>query len=800
MVQSRKETESENTPSFSEDSANSSDNELQGLMGTAVQQSSQSTRTLGDSGIQMSKETIGQNSGILCGTQASVVKSEDVSTQKGAGYVGPDNHSKLLQSPLKLSTLSVCQHDVKSGLSDLEVARLGSHPLREVTDILSNLAESLYHLQSSKETMNSETEVTPLDTQPLIGVRRALSSLSSFLSLQKVESEPLSEVYRAVSQLFKIYSVRISKSESHTSLHSTQQPSQDVLSLEDINFDMDRASYQGSDVQKIALDLLEVCKSTDSLSVAIPDDRLLDILERLEVEGIHLEEANILLDLIDYVLDHIPTLAPGDDAPKKKLHEWEEVPKQDRVKHDKIFESISTMIQDTLHNVADELMYIANYIQEGHIVETKDSKIASQLGFDDTETTSKVSTDWESSRQSVDAHKRKGANSRGWESMDHLQKKVNNESKSLPTFPQIGAQGPTGVGARPKIPSKTKMEMTDKMKSKHGSSSKRKGGDSKLNDSSRISQQFSSGKVHDLSSSSNSTTTLHSEKSCDVCTSTSTESKNKSSSKSFSKRKKHRKCHRERTQVEKHHTKIETSDKFSQKPSTPIVHTDKGSSAIDFSSEPRLLTPQPSRGEETAKEDVLSSELSDIVQTAVLEIMTGIKKGLAGIFDRQTYSSDGVCSLEHTTSADTTTQETKAEKPHDESLSHMPQIVKQIHRENRGTLRKDNDKEEVKSKSDSGEVRRADDFEVMSVQVRSADHPMTLTGLIPMRSNDDLLSTPKSLPGADQRKSTSSSKLSPSRDLSGFLSDLLHAWRRISQRSESSSSEETRKKVDSSGK
>ena len=395
-VQSREETESENTPSFSEDSDNSSHDELQG---TVVQESSQSTRTLRDSGIQMSNETIGQNSGILCGIAASVVKSEDVSTQKDAGFVSPDNHLNSLQGPLKSSTLSICQRDIKSGMSDLEVVRLGSQPLREVTDILSSLADSLYHLQSSKETKNSETEVISLETQPLIGVRRALSSLSSFLSLQKVESEPLSEVYRAVSQLFKIYSVRISKSESQTSLHSTQQPSQDVLSLEDINFDMDRASYQGGNVQKIAFDLLEVCKSTDSLT--IPDDRLLDILERLEAEGIHLEEADILLDLIDYVLDHISTLAPGDDAPKKKLHE-EELSKQDIAKHDQLFESISMMIQDTLHNVVDQLMHMANYIQEGQIVGTKDSKISSQLGFDDPRTTPKVS-----SVQTVDVHKHK---------------------------------------------------------------------------------------------------------------------------------------------------------------------------------------------------------------------------------------------------------------------------------------------------------------------------------------------------------------------------------------------------------
>ena len=384
--------------------------------------------------------------------------------------------------------------------------------------------------------------------------------------------------------------------------------------------------------------------------------------------------------------------------------------------------------------------------------------------------------------------------------MEHLQKKVNNESKSLPMFPQIGGQGPTGVGARPKIPSKMKMKMTDKMKPKHESSSKRRGSDGKLNDSSRISQQFTPGKVNDLSSTSNSTTTLHNEKSCDIRSSTSTESRNKSLSKSFSKRKKHRKCNRERTQVEKRHKTIETSDKFSQKPSTPIVHTDKGSSAIVFSSEPRLLTSQPSRSEEMAKEDLPSSELNNIVQTAVLEIMAGIKEGLAGIFDRQTYSSDGVCSLEHTTSADTTTKGTKVEEPYDESLSHMPQIVKQIHRESLSTPRKDYNKEEAKSKSDSGEVRRADYFDVRSVQVRSADHPITLTGSMPMRSSDDLLSTPKSLSGANQSKSTSSSKSSPSRDLSRFLSDLLHAWRKISQRSERSSSEETKKKVDSSGK
>ena len=397
-----------------------------------IRQSSQSVEysgsfpaTLGDSGIQTSKEIVEDSSGPLCETSVEAVRSDntprrhqvlrrraqDTSTSSDIRTTSKSQMSEM--STRRKSSVSD-QVDARNGMSDVEIVRLGSQPLREVTEILSNMAESLYHIQSTKKSTQSETNVlSSEESQSLTGVRRALSSLDSFLSLGRVESKPLFELCRAVSKLFKLYGMKFSSSKSTISTKSIAEANVDILNSDDVQVVLDMP--QRGHLQRIASDLLRVCSSTESLSSTVTGERLLVLLEQLESEDIHLQESDILLDLIECLIDHLGESAPHQAVKKEYMDDFELDIGKDESRFGKDTfggYGIFVMIQDTLHNIADELIRVADYIETdstANSVDFEPNYHASSHSCFDTVTTASVST---KSKDSTDTVKQKEVSKR----------------------------------------------------------------------------------------------------------------------------------------------------------------------------------------------------------------------------------------------------------------------------------------------------------------------------------------------------------------------------------------------------
>ena len=589
------------------------------LTGTGIRQSSQSIEhsgsfpaTLGDSGIQTSKDIVGDSSGPLCETSVEAVRSDNAQRRhqvlKRRSKDALASSDIRTTSKLEMSEMSAQrkssvsdQVDVRNEMSDVQIVRLGSQPLREVTEILSNVAESLYHIQSTKKSTQSETNVlSSEESRSLTGVRRALSSLDSFLSLGTIESKPLFELCRAVSKLFKLYGMKFSRSKSTISTHSIAEANVDILNSDDVQVVLDM--LQQGNLQRIASDLMRVCSSTESLSSTVTGDRLVVLLKQLETEDIHLKESDVLLDLIECLIDHLGESAPHQAVKKEYVDEFEDGMEKNgsRLVKD-TFEGygIFVLIQDTLHNIADELIRVADYIETdstANSVDFEPNYLASSYSCSDTVATTSVSTKSKDSTDTVrqkDVSTQKPSNYQieGPPNFSPAQNKPENgSSRLLSTLSKMTSAPDSnfglGVGAKPKIPSAKKVKkdpskITDP-KPKTGSYSKKRNSVSKYN---RTSGRHNREKVDYLSSSSSSTLTVCGKKSCDTCTSPSETRKGKSSRR---KRHKQRVITSAKVLNESNEDVLESSrraimccDKSSQKPPTPNVCIDKGTS-LDF--------------------------------------------------------------------------------------------------------------------------------------------------------------------------------------------------------------------------
>ena len=589
------------------------------LTGTGIRQSSQSIEhsgsfpaTLGDSGIQTSKDIVGDSSGPLCETSVEAVRSDNAQRRhqvlKRRSKDALASSDIRTTSKLEMSEMSAQrkssvsdQVDVRNEMSDVQIVRLGSQPLREVTEILSNMAESLYHIQSTKKSTQSETNVlSSEESRSLTGVRRALSSLDSFLSLGTIESKPLFELCRAVSKLFKLYGMKFSRSKSTISTHSIAEANVDILNSDDVQVVLDM-SQQGN-LQRIASDLMRVCSSTESLSSTVTGDRLVVLLKQLETEDIHLKESDVLLDLIECLIDDLGESAPHQAVKKEYVDEFEDGMEKNESRLVKdTFEGygIFVLIQDTLHNIADELIRVADYIETdstANSVDFEPNYLASSYSCSDTVATASVSTKSKDSTDTVrqkDVSTQKPSNYQieGPPNFSPAQNKPENgSSRLLSTLSKMTSAPDSnfglGVGAKPKIPSAKKVKedpskITDP-KPKTGSYSKKRNSVSKYN---RTSGRHNREKVDYLSSSSSSTLTVCGKKSCDTCTSPSETRKGKSSRR---KRHKQRVITSSKVLNESNEDVLESSrraimccDKSSQKPPTPNVCIDKGTS-LDF--------------------------------------------------------------------------------------------------------------------------------------------------------------------------------------------------------------------------
>ena len=759
--------------------------------------------TPGDSDIQTSKETTEHHFGTLCGVHSGAVRSHDnqndnvdftnvvpqrmftLSDERYSQSKSTVDQTTSLRSTLtgKSSSGHV---DITSGMPDMEIVRLGSQPLREVTEILSNLAGSLYHIQSSKEPAKCQTDNVVQDPQPLVGVRRALSSLSNFLSLQRVESEPLSELYRAVSQLFKLYSEKFTRSRSEMSTQSAKEASAvkqmscnksqtGVLNPEDIEHVVNEA--QQCDLKRIALDLKQARLSSESISST--GDRLCNILERFDAEDIHLEESDILLDLIESLIDHIVTLTPDQVADKERRFELNDAVRENNRDHEQTFEDVSRIVQETLHNVADELMHMVKYHEMTQLTQTEgespchmSSLHSSQFELKETVTTQSESAEWGSSSHAVklhDAATQKPSNIAHLKTRGHANLKTEigyNTSISQPVPLGIvdsvsGSNVGTGAGARPKVPSKPSKHVAN-LKTRHKRCPSKKHNDSKYSSSSRVSQQSSPGKQEVCSTTSSSTMTVCSETTCDMYDSLSVENLSRPSLKSSKKEKQKRRS--VKTQVEKHAGKVENRDKstqeipecenkFSQKPSTPVVYIDRGSSAIDFT----MQFPSADASGGTEKEDVQSSEHSDIVQKIIRDVMYNLKKSTRRVTDEEISPGGGMhsskslrqtmsdaasfsASVQSKEQRRTNVQDAHSRSQcnrsstevHKENLSHMSLIIRQILSECENNNRKisHSDVEKEDSKSTQGIRARSFSKDVHSMEYMETKSEEILCSLI----------------------------------------------------------------------
>ena len=621
------------------------------LTGAEIRVSSPSielSATLGDSGIQTSKDIVEDSSGPVCETLAEVVRSDDTqrrhqvlrmraqdtSTSTDIGTMSKSVMSEM--SGRRKSSMSD-RVDVRNGMSDIEIVRLDSQPLREVTEILSNMAESLYHIQATKKSTQSETNVLSSEESPsLTGVRRALSSLDSFLSLGRVESKPLFELSRAISKLFKLYGMKFSSSRSTISTKSIAEANAGILDSDDVQVVLDMSQ------QRITSDLMRICSSTDSLSSTVAGDRLLALLKQLESEDIHLQESNILLDLIECLIDHMGESVPPQGVKKEYVNEFEDgMVENESPPVKETFEGygIFIMIQDTLHNIADELIRVADCIEIDSTASSVDleSHHLDLSGFD-TVTTGSVAT---KSKDSTDKVRQKEASTQK-PSNHQIEVPLNiqpvqNEpeystSRFLSTLSKMTSLPESnvglGVGAKPKIPSAKKMKKdlskTTDSKPKPGSHSKKHNSDSKYK---RTSGRHNHENVASVSSSSSSTLTVCSEKSCDTSTSPADSRIGK-----FFRRKRYKQRVMTPSKVENKTNEdvLEPSrrtilccDKSSQKPSTPNVCIDKGTS-LDFYREksPDKVISQGSNPE-------ISSWDMDIILSYVDEVINNMRTVVA---------------------------------------------------------------------------------------------------------------------------------------------------------------------------
>ena len=629
------------------------------LTGTGIRQSSQSIEhsgsfpaTLGDSGIQTSKDIVGDSSGPLCETSVEAVRSDNAQrrhqvlkrrSKDALALSDIRTTSKLEMSEMSAQRKSSVsdQVDVRNEMSDVQIVRLGSQPLREVTEILSNMAESLYHIQSTKKFTQSETNVlSSEESQSLTGVRRALSSLDSFLSLGTVESKPLFELCRAVSKLFKLYGMKFSRSKSTISTHSIAEANVDILNSDDVQVVLDM-SQQGN-LQRIASDLMRVCSSTESLSSTVTGDRLVVFLKQLETEDIHLKESDVLLDLIECLIDHLGESAPHQAVKKEYVDEFQDLMEKNESRLVKdIFEGygIFVLIQDTLHNIADELIRVADYIETdstANSVDFEPNYLASSYSCSDTVATASVST---KSKDSTDTVRQKDVSTQKPSNYQievppnfspAQNKPENGSSRLLSTLSKMTSTPDSnfglGVGAKPKIPSAKKVKKdlskTTDPKQKTGSYSKKRNSDSKYN---KTSGRHNREKVDYLSSSSSSTLTVCGKKSCDTCTSPSETRKGKSSRR---KRHKQRVIMSSKVLNESNEDVLESSrraimccDKSSQKPPTPNVCIDKGTS-VDFC---REITTDKTISQGSIPGSVAWDVDLDFVQRCVDEVINKIK-------------------------------------------------------------------------------------------------------------------------------------------------------------------------------
>ena len=605
------ETETERVVSAKDVEENSDDyDQLTGaeirVSSPSIEHSGSFRATLGDSGIQTSKEIVEESSGPVCETLAEAVRSDETQrhhqvprrrTQDSSTStnIGTMSKSEMSETSAQIKGSMSDRVDVRNGMSDTEIVRLGSQPLREVTEILSNMAESLYHIQATSKSTQSETNVLSSEaSQSLTGVRRALSSLDSFLSLGRVESKPLFELSRAVSKLFKLYGMKFNSSKSTISTESVTEVNADILDSDDVQVFLDMSQ------QRITSDLMRVCSSTDSLSSNVAGDRLLVLLKQLESEDIHLQESDILLDLIECLIDHMGESVPPQGVKKEYMDEFEDGMRENESPTMKeTFEGygIFVMIQDTLHNIADELIRVADYIEIDSTASSVDLESHHvELSAFNNVTTASMS---KNSKDSTDKVRQKEVSTQKPSSyqievpMDFQptqNEPENGPSRLLSTLSKMTSAPESnlglGVGARPKIPSAKKVKKdlskTPDPKPKPGSHSKKRNSDSKYK---RTSGRHNYEKVDYLSSSSSSTLSVCAKKSCDTCTSPSDGRKGK-----FFRRKRHKQRVMSPSQgfyktnedvLEPSRRTILCCDKSSQKPSNPNVCFDKGTS-LDF--------------------------------------------------------------------------------------------------------------------------------------------------------------------------------------------------------------------------
>ncbi len=226
-------------------------------------------------------------------------------------------------------------------LSEREQIKLVSEPLREVTDILSNLTQSLHHVQSTECISREDT----LGLQPLVGLRRALSSLSDFLSIDRVESEPLRNLYRIASELFRLYSLKFSGSTSSEEV-SMAKSKQNPESLDEL--------------RNLVSDVLRACGDLTPVASRVTVRRLHRIMDQLE-EGRseNLDESDILLDLIECLTDHIVEMAEmeADSRGKDAKHLT-----RDETYHNETTKQVAGILHETLNNVSEELLRLAEIL------------------------------------------------------------------------------------------------------------------------------------------------------------------------------------------------------------------------------------------------------------------------------------------------------------------------------------------------------------------------------------------------------------------------------------------------------
>ncbi len=261
----------------------------------------------------------------------------------------------------------------EDNVSDISVTRLGSQPLLEVTRMLSKLAGSLHRIQSNKELERARTEAEEpvVEEHPLIGVKRALSSLSDFLSLQKIEAEPLERLYRVVSQLFQLYSLKFTRSAPDIRKQDASRAPDDSMEklqvaeteLKDTQAPVDNSRTElRNELHRLTSDVIQSCDAAEGPAHDATRDQLHRILRRLEGENVHLRESEVLLDVMQCLVDHLMALTTQEQSernPQEQQPAVQETETQTSVNVD-----VSKSLQKALHNVADQLTNMANHMQK----------------------------------------------------------------------------------------------------------------------------------------------------------------------------------------------------------------------------------------------------------------------------------------------------------------------------------------------------------------------------------------------------------------------------------------------------